>query len=129
MVDKEGLVPEKISEDLNFSRQPLEGKIIGTQSSLSLLKHLSLNTLFEGLGWDKIVMEPVLETSFDSIQNVSLRNLGFVSPPKASPVVRKGYFLRSVSKSFIDGMDQTVILLGFPLIRVGLGHWLKLIIL
>ena len=48
-------------------------------------------------------MEPVSETSFDSVQNVALRNLGFVSPPKASPVVCKGYFLRSVSKSFIDG--------------------------
>ena len=29
----------------------------------------------------------------------SLKDLGFVSPCKASPVVSKGYFLRSCSKS------------------------------
>ena len=93
LVVKEGLAPEEISEDLNLSHQPLEGKVIGAQSSLSLLKPLCFNTLSEGLGWNKTVKDPSSVSSYDSVQNVALRNLGFVSPPKASPVVRKGYFL------------------------------------
>ena len=43
LVDKEGLIPEKTSEDLN-SHKPLEGMIIGAQSSLAFLKSLSLIT-------------------------------------------------------------------------------------
>ena len=34
-----------------------------------------------------------------SVRNLSLKNLGFVSPCKASPVLIKGYYLRSCSKS------------------------------
>ena len=38
------------------------------------------------------------------VQKEALRDLGFVSPPKALSGVRKGYFLRSVSKSINDGL-------------------------
>ena len=34
-----------------------------------------------------------------SVPNLSLKNLGFVSPCKASPVLSKGYYLRSCLKS------------------------------
>ena len=53
LVDKEGLVPEKISEDLNFSHQLIDDKDIGSHSSLSTLKPLCITTLAEGLGGNK----------------------------------------------------------------------------
>ena len=60
-------------------------------------------------------MALVWETYYDSVQNGALKNLGFDSPPKASPIVRKGYFLRSVLKSFIDGYGSNRDPFGIPL--------------
>ena len=99
---KEGKALEEISEDLNLSHQSLEDKDIGSQSSLSTLKPLCITSLSERLGWNKTDKEPVAVSSYDPVQNEALRDLGFVSPPKAFLVVSKGYFLCSVSKS-IDG--------------------------
>ena len=91
---------------MNLSHQSLEDKDIGSQSSLSTLKPLCITNLSEGLGWNKTVKEPVSVSSYDPVQNDALRELGFISPPKVSPVVRKGYFLRSVSKSIIGGLGS-----------------------
>ena len=52
------------------------------------------------------VNEPVLDSSYASVQNGALRNLGFVSPPKVSLIMCKGYFLCSVSKAIIDGFGS-----------------------
>ena len=106
MEDKEFNVLEEISEDLNLSHQSLEGLDIDSLSSLTNLKPLCFNTLSEGLGLNMTVNEPVLDSSYASVQNGALRNLGFVSPPKVSPIMRKGYFLRSVSKAIIDGFGS-----------------------
>ena len=57
---------------------------------------MCFNTLSKGLGLNMTVNEPVLDSSYASVQNGALRNLGFVSPPKVSLIMCKGYFLCSV---------------------------------
>ena len=65
---------------------------------LAKLKQLSISNSMDDL--DTI---PYLNLSFEALSptvpNLSLKDLGFVSPCKASPIVSKGYYLRSCSKS------------------------------
>ena len=112
---KEGLAFEDVSEDLNLSHKSVEEKVIGSHSSLSALKPLCITSLFKGLGWNKTDKEPVSVSSYDPVQNYALRELRFISPPKVSPVVRKGYFLCSISKSIIGGLGSDCDLFGLNL--------------
>ena len=65
---------------------------------LAKLKQLSISNSMDDL--DNI---PFLNLSSEALSptvpNLSLKDLGFVSPCKASPIVSKGYYLRSCSKS------------------------------
>ena len=65
---------------------------------LANLKQLSISN-----SMDVLDNTPVLNLSTEalssSVPNWSLKDLGFVSPCKASPFVSKGYYLRSCSKS------------------------------
>ena len=95
---------EERPEDLNLSPPLVDDKDIGSQSFLSNLKPLCFNNLVEDLGGIKNDKVSALDSSFKLDQKEALRDLGFVSPSKALSGVRKGYFLRSVSKSIIDGL-------------------------
>ena len=64
---------------------------------------MSINTLSVGLGGNSFEKESVPDSLFDPVFNGALRDFGFISPLKISPVVSKGYFLRSCSKYSIGG--------------------------
>ena len=103
LMAKKGKLHEECSKDLNLSPY-LDDKDLGSHSSLTNLKPLCINNLVEDLGGLKIDKVSALVSSFEPDQKEALRDLGFVSPPKALSGVHKGYFLRYVSKSIIDGL-------------------------
>ena len=97
---------EERPEDLNLSPPLVDDKDIGSDSSLSNLKPLCINNLVEDLGGFNIDKVSDLVSSLAPLQKEALRDLGFVSAPKAFPGVHKGYFLSFVSKSIIDGLGS-----------------------
>ena len=65
---------------------------------LTILKSLSISTFMNDLAnIPSLNLFP--EALSPTVLNLSLKNLGFVSPCKASPILSKGYFLPSCSKS------------------------------
>ena len=98
MVAKEGLPLDEKEVDLNSIKVDLNPEV--GQTFLSTLKPLSISNLSDDLGFNPCIMNPsVASSSFAPFHNLALRDLGFVSPCKVSPIVSKGYFLRSCSKS------------------------------
>ena len=68
---------------------------------LAKLKSLSIsNSMNDLVNIPSLNIFP--EALSPTVPNLSLKNLGFVSPCKASPVLSKGYYLRSCSKSVQD---------------------------
>ena len=65
---------------------------------LAKLKSLSISNSLDELGNFPYLSHPSVALS-PAAPNLSLKDLGFVSPCKASPIVSKGYYLRSCSKS------------------------------
>ena len=82
---------ESVIENLNL--QPISP----VSEPLAKLKSLSFSNSMDDLG-----NTPFLNHSSEALSPIapilSLKDLGFVSPSKASPIVSKGYFLRSCSK-------------------------------
>ena len=122
MDDKEGLAFVDKLEELIPNPKTVEEIVIGMP-----LKPLSIVSLAESVSLGHNQMEkgsaiPVL----DSVQSVALRDLGFVSPPIAIPVVNKGYYLRSCSKTFNGGFgldrDPDGILLSVKTFTGDLGN-------
>ena len=65
---------------------------------LANLKSLSISNSMNDLA-NIPSLNNFIEALSPFVPNLSLKNLGFVSPCKASPVLSKGYYLRSCSKS------------------------------
>ena len=99
---KGGLTPDESEVDLN-SHKLIEYQEVGSQTSLSALKPLSITTLCDDLGVNPIIKKPTSVSFYDPKQNEVLRDLRFVSPPKNFPIVIKGYFLHYCSKYFNGG--------------------------
>ena len=100
--DKEGLAFVDKSEELIPNPKTVEEIVIGMP-----LKPLSIVSLAESVSLGHNQMEKGSATPIlDSVQSVALRDLGFVSPPIAIPVVNKGYYLRSCSKTFGGGFGS-----------------------
>ena len=71
---------------------------------LATLKSLSISNMSDDLGINPCFSNPSVALSPSApFTNLALRDLGFVSPCKVSPIVSKGYFLRSCSKSVNEG--------------------------
>ena len=66
---------------------------------LAKLKSLSISNYLDDIG-NFPFLNHSSEASSPIALNSSVKDLGFVSPCKASPIVSKGYYLRSCSKSF-----------------------------
>ena len=94
-------------KDLNLSPKAfIDEAVLGSQPvSLMSLKPLCIASLseFEGPVRDKIDEGFVVGSLNNFVQSDALRDLGFVSPLKGFPIVRKGYFLHSCSKVNKDG--------------------------
>ena len=71
---------------------------------LATLKSLSISNMSDDLGINPCFSNPsVALSNFAPFMNLALRDLGFVSPCKVSPIFSKGYFLCSCSKSVNGG--------------------------
>ena len=70
----------------------LATKPLTNLNSLSIFNSLNDLANFPSLNLFPEALSP-------NVLNLSLKKLGFVSPCKASPVLSKGYYLRSCSKS------------------------------
>ena len=94
-------------EDLNLSPKALvDEAVLGSQPvSLMSLKPLCIASLFDSEGpvRNKNAEGFAVGSLYNSVHSDALRDLGFVSPLKGFPVVRKGYFLRSCLKVNKDG--------------------------
>ena len=110
------------SGELNIIHEEL---VFDSLSPLPVLKPLSINTLFVGLGGNSFEKESVPDSIFDLVFNGALRDFGFISPLKISPAVSKGYFLRSCSKSSVGGLGSKRDPFGHFLVKGGLGIMVK----
>ena len=118
---KEDLVCSE-SGELNIIHEEI---VSDSLSPPPVLKPLSINTLSVGRGGDSFEKESVPDSIFDLVFNGALRDFGFISPLKFSPVVSKGYFLRSCSKYTIGGFGPEQDPFGnFP-VKGGLGIMVK----
>ena len=76
--------------------------VSGASEPLTNLKSLSIsNSLNDLANIPSLNLFP--EALSPTVLNLSLKNVGFVSPCKASPIVSKGYYLRSCLKSVQEG--------------------------
>ena len=100
LVAKEGLPLDEREVDLNSVKVDLNPEV----GQLSTLKPLSISNMSDDLGINPCFSNPIVALSPSvPFTNLALRDLGFLSPCKVSPIVSKGYFLRSCSKSVNEG--------------------------
>ena len=81
-----------VEENLDLRSVPFDSDPLANLKSLSISN--SMNDL---INIPSLNLFP--EALSPTVPNLSLKNLDFVSPCKASPIVSKGYYLRSCSKS------------------------------
>ena len=90
-IQSDAKVGSSVEENLDMhygSHEPEPPKL----KSLSISNSLDELGNFPYLNHSSVALSP-------TAPNLSLKDLGFVSPCKASPIVSKGYYLRSCSKS------------------------------
>ena len=80
---------------------------------LATLKYLSISNMSDDLGINPSFSNPSVALSpSDPFTNLALRDLGFVSPCKVSPIFSKGYFLCSCTKYVNEGFQPVKDTLG-----------------